>query len=497
MVLFSQLNLHEPLLKAVSQMGYEEMTSIQEEAIPPGLERQDIIGQAQTGTGKTAAFGIPLIQNLQTESRNAQGVVLAPTRELAIQVADELNKIGRVKGIRTLAVYGGQDIDRQIKALKRRPQIIVGTPGRFMDHMRRKTIRLDDVSTVVLDEADEMLSMGFIEDIETILGAIPTQHHTMLFSATMPKQLQNIAEKFMHQPKVIAVKAQELTVTNIEQHYYVIKEREKFDTLTRLFDIYTPELAIIFGRTKRRVDELTEALTKRGFNVEGIHGDLRQKQRDRVLTQFRRGTIDILVATDVAARGLDISGVTHVINFDIPQDPESYVHRIGRTGRAGKSGWAFTFVTPPEMDHLRKIEGMTKKQLSKQPKPSEAEALQGRQQHAIQQLLDVVNDGSQSKHQGKAEELLKEHTAVDLVSAALKALTKEPSQTPVEITDIPPVSVKRDRGGGGSRQRNNRNKGGGRPHNKGRGYQKGRNNNYKSSNRRGGQHKNRRQQRND
>lgn len=276
-------------------------------------------------------------------------------------MSEELNKIARYKGIHVLPIYGGQDMTRQIRALKKKPHIIVATPGRFMDHMRRKTIRLHAVEMVVLDEADEMLNMGFIEDITTILQEMPEERQTLLFSATMSKPVQEIAQKFMDNPDIIKVKAKEVTVANITQQCIKVKEREKFDVLCRLLDIDAPELAIVFGRTKRRVDELSEALHKRGYKAEGIHGDLNQAKRDSVLRKFKEGRVEVLVATDVAARGLDISGVTHVYNFDLPQDPESYVHRIGRTGRAGKTGLAISFATPGEIDHLRTIEALTKK----------------------------------------------------------------------------------------------------------------------------------------
>ncbi|MGN7485771.1 DEAD/DEAH box helicase, partial [Priestia megaterium] len=323
------------------------------EAIPIAMTGKDLIGQAQTGTGKTTAFGIPLIERVELSEEAIQGIVLAPTRELAIQVAEELNRIGQVKGVKTLPIYGGQDINRQIKALKKRPHIISATPGRLMDHMKRRTIRLNHIRTAVLDEADEMLNMGFIEDIQTILGGISSPHQTLLFSATMSKQVQSLAQKFMNTPELVQVKAKQLTVKNIEQQYVEIPENRKFDVLCNLVDLQSPDLAIVFGRTKKRVDELAEGLKKRGYAAEGIHGDLTQSKRADVIRQFKEHTIEIMVATDVAARGLDITGVSHVYNFDIPQDPESYVHRIGRTGRAGTKGLAVTFITPRERHHLK------------------------------------------------------------------------------------------------------------------------------------------------
>ncbi|MCQ6267181.1 DEAD/DEAH box helicase [Fictibacillus sp. WQ 8-8] len=445
MTTFSELGLSPELLKSINNMGFEEATPIQRDTIPTALNGTDLIGQAQTGTGKTAAFGIPLIEKIDVKARKIQGIVLAPTRELAVQVGEELNKIGQYKGIKTLPIYGGQSIVRQIKALKNNPHIIVGTPGRVIDHINRKTLKLEDVHTVVLDEADEMLNMGFIEDIETILENVPTERHTMLFSATMPKQIQKLAERFMKDVLVIRVKASEMTVKSIEQEYVEVKEKQKFDALTRLLDIQSPELAIVFGRTKRRVDELAEALNKRGYSAEGIHGDLPQSKRDMVLRAFKNNTIEVLVATDVAARGLDISGVSHVYNFDIPQDPESYVHRIGRTGRAGRTGYAVTFITPREIDHLYTIEKITKRKMVKRPVPSLNEAIEGQQRMALDKLLNVIEDGDIQIYKQTAMEMLEEHDSVSLLSAALKLLTKEPDSTPIELTFEPPLSVKKRR----------------------------------------------------
>ncbi|RXY99099.1 DEAD/DEAH box helicase [Fictibacillus sp. S7] len=445
MTTFSELGLSPELLKSINNMGFEEATPIQRDTIPTALKGTDLIGQAQTGTGKTAAFGIPLIEKIDVKARKIQGIVLAPTRELAVQVGEELNKIGQFKGIKTLPIYGGQSIVRQIKALKNGPHIIVGTPGRVIDHINRKTLKLEDVHTVVLDEADEMLNMGFIEDIETILENVPSERHTMLFSATMPKQIQKLAERFMKDVLVIRVKASEMTVKSIEQEYVEVKEKQKFDALTRLLDIQSPELAIVFGRTKRRVDELSEALNKRGYSAEGIHGDLPQSKRDMVLRAFKNNTIEVLVATDVAARGLDISGVSHVYNFDIPQDPESYVHRIGRTGRAGKTGYAVTFITPREIDHLYTIEKITKRKMVKRSVPSMNEAMEGQQRMAVEKLLSVLEDGDVGSYKQTAVEMLEEHDSVSLVSAALKLLTKEPDTTPIELTFEPPLAVKKGR----------------------------------------------------
>lgn len=455
LVTFNEFGLSPELMKAVSKMGFEEATPIQAATIPLSLQNRDVIGQAQTGTGKTAAFGIPLIEKIDMNNDAVQAIVVAPTRELAIQVSEELYKIGSTKRVRVLPIYGGQDIERQIRALKKHPHIIVGTPGRILDHIRRRTLRLQHVHTVVLDEADEMLNMGFVEDIEAILSHVPTERQTLLFSATMPEPIRRIAERFMNNPELVRVKAKEMTVPNIEQYYIEIQEKKKFDTLTRLLDIQSPELAIVFGRTKRRVDELAEALNLRGYAAEGIHGDLSQAKRLSVLRKFKEGSIDILVATDVAARGLDISGVTHVYNFDIPQDPESYVHRIGRTGRAGKTGMAITFVTPREIGQLHHIEKTTKRKMERMKPPTLDEALEGQQRAAIEKLLATVEHNNLSFYKRAAEELLEEHDSVSLVAACIKMLTKEPDMTPVQLTEEPPLMKKEKKRQVQTRQRRN------------------------------------------
>jgi ATP-dependent RNA helicase DeaD len=455
---FSDFGLSKELETAVLNMGFEEPTPIQAQAIPIALKGSDLIGQAQTGTGKTTAFGVPLLERMEIDT-GIQGLVLAPTRELAVQVAEELNRIGQVKGIRTLPIYGGQDINRQIRSLKNRPQIIAATPGRLIDHLERRTIRLKNIKVVVLDEADEMLNMGFIEDIERILSDIPEERQTLLFSATMPKKIQSLAERFMVDPELVKIKAKEMTVTNIEQYYLEVHEKQKFDVLTSLLDIESPELAIIFGRTKKRVDEVVEGLMKRGYSAEGIHGDIPQSKRDQVIRRFKEQSIEIMVATDVAARGLDISGVSHVYNFDIPQDPESYVHRIGRTGRAGNKGIAYTFVTPREIDHLRIIEQVTKKKMKKKPIPSYKDVIAGNQQATINRIMRVIENDEHGQYKRTAENLLEDMDSVTLLSAALKLLTKEPDATPVKLTAVEPLRSRkpkapRERGRDRKRDRN-------------------------------------------
>lgn len=369
---FTELHLSENILKAVEKAGFEEPSPIQELTIPLALEGKDVIGQAQTGTGKTAAFGLPTLDKIDTSRHVVQALVIAPTRELAVQGQEELFRFGREKGVKVRSVYGGSSIEKQIKALRSGAHIVVGTPGRLLDLIKRKALKLDHVETLILDEADEMLNMGFLEDIEAIISRVPENRQTLLFSATMPEAIKRIGVKFMYDPEHVRVAAKELTTDLVDQYYIRVKEQEKFDTMTRLIDVERPELAIVFGRTKRRVDELTRGLKLRGYRAEGIHGDLDQGKRLRVLRDFKNDNIDILVATDVAARGLDISGVTHVYNYDIPQDPESYVHRIGRTGRAGKHGQSVTFVAPNEMGYLSIIEKLTKKRM-KGLKPATAE----------------------------------------------------------------------------------------------------------------------------
>lgn len=464
MTTFNELGLSKSIIKATSDMGFEETTMIQEKAIPLVMGGQDIIGQAQTGTGKTAAFGIPYIENFsEKQDQQIAGVIVTPTRELAIQVAEEINKLGRYQNVRALPVYGGQRIDRQIKALKhQRPQIIVGTPGRLMDHMRRKTIKLNNIKMVTLDEADEMLNMGFIEDIETILKETPSERQTLMFSATMPAPIKKLAEQFMDSPELIRTKSKEVTVPSIDQQYIEVKERDKFTVFCRLVDSQAPEKAIVFGRTKRRVDELYQALNERGYPAEGIHGDMTQAKRDSVIKNFRKGDTELLVATDVASRGLDVTGVTHIYNFDIPQDTDSYVHRIGRTGRAGESGAAVTLVTPKEKRHLNLIKDAIKKEITRKPAPSLDDALEGKQQVAVEQLLNAANNDGARQFDKIAEELLNDHDSIKLVAGAIKSLVAENEAPPAELTEEAPVvrgKPKRSSGKGGKNYKgNNHNK---------------------------------------
>lgn len=433
------------MLQAITELGFEEATPIQTKSIPIALTGSDLIGQAQTGTGKTAAFSIPLINKIPVTEDRIVALIMTPTRELAIQVSEEIGKLTRYKGLRSLPIYGGQEIGRQIRSLKKRPQIIIGTPGRLLDHINRKTIKLDDVNTVVLDEADEMLDMGFMEDITSILSLVPAERQTMLFSATMPPNIQRLAAQFQKNPEHVSVIPKQVSAPLIDQAYIEVHERQKFDALSRLLDMESPELAIIFGRTKRRVDELSEALQKRGYSADGLHGDLSQNQRDAVMRKFRDGSIDVLVATDVAARGLDVSGVTHVINFDLPQDPESYVHRIGRTGRAGKEGTAWSFVTPREIDHLHFIEKVTRHKIPKKPLPSIAEAIEGKQRVTAERILEFVQEESINEYKGIAIQLLEQYDSVNLLAAAIKLITGEKKNVEIELTPEDPIRAKKRR----------------------------------------------------
>ena len=411
----------EPLLdnrivRAIREMGFEKLSPIQEQAIPYLLQGEDIIGQAQTGTGKTAAFGIPAIQHINPDVKKLQTIILCPTRELAIQAAEELRKIAKyMHGIKVLPVYGGQDISRQIAGL-RGVQIIVGTPGRVMDHMRRRTIKLDLVNMVVLDEADEMLNMGFREDMELILGQIPGEHQTALFSATMPKPILEITDRFQNDAKLVKVAAQELTIPLVSQKFYRVKNQDKDAACVRLLEYYQPKLTLIFCNTKKKVDELSDLLKEQGFQAEGLHGDLSQAQRDAVMKRFRNGGTSILIATDVAARGIDVGDVGGVINYDIPQDIEYYVHRIGRTGRAGRKGRSFTFANSREIYKIREIERVCHTTITEKKLPGAAKVLKAKA----------------DKYLNKAWEL-HEHEDIELMKSFLQRKMEEEGCDALEL----------------------------------------------------------------
>lgn len=420
---FEELQLDDRIIRAITEMGFEEASPIQAQAIPVVLEGRDMIGQAQTGTGKTAAFGLPLLQKVDPKVKKLQAIVLLPTRELAIQVAEELRRFAKfMHGIKVLPVYGGQDIVRQIRALKDGTQIVVGTPGRVMDHMRRKTVKMDHVHTVVLDEADEMLNMGFLEDMETILSQLPEERQTLMFSATMPQAIADIAKKFQKDPVTVRVIKKELTVPKVTQYYYEVKPKNKVEVMCRLLDMYSPKLSIVFCNTKRQVDELVQALQGRGYFAEGLHGDLKQVQRDRVMESFRNGRTDILIATDVAARGIDVGNVEAVFNYDIPQDDEYYVHRIGRTGRAGREGKAFSLVVGKEVYKLRDIQRYCKTKIIPQAIPSLNDITEIKADKILGQVQDILNDADLTKIVNIIEKKLMEddYTSLDLAAALLK-----------------------------------------------------------------------------
>ncbi len=435
---FDELDLYPQILRGIAEMGFEEATPIQARAIPVLMNGGDVIGQAQTGTGKTAAFGIPLLQKVDSQNKKTQAIILCPTRELAIQVAEEIRNLSKyMHGIKILPVYGGQDIGKQIRSLKGGAQIIVGTPGRVMDHLRRRTIRCDEVHAIVLDEADEMLNMGFREDIETVLGYLPEERQTVLFSATMPKPILEITKKYQKNAETIKVVKKELTVPSIEQYYYDVKRKDKMEVLSRLLDVYNPKLSLVFCNTKRMVDEVTSALQGRGYFAEGLHGDMKQAQRDRVMNSFRNGKTEILVATDVAARGIDVDNVEAVFNYDLPQDDEYYVHRIGRTGRAGKCGQAFTFVKGKEVYKLKDIQRYCKTKILAKPIPSMDDVTQIKLEKILQHIGTVIEEEDLTKAINMVDSYVNEtdYTAMDIAAAFLKLAMggKEEQPVPTEF----------------------------------------------------------------
>jgi len=430
---FEQLNLSKEIYKAIKDMGFEEPTPIQQGAIPLMLEGKDVIGQAQTGTGKTAAFGIPILESVDASSRKPQALVMCPTRELAIQVAEEMTNLAKYKkGIRILPVYGGQSIQRQIKSLKSGVQIIIGTPGRLMDHMRRRTLKVETINFVVLDEADEMLDMGFREDMEYILKGTPNDRQTGLFSATMPNAILRITKMYQNNPELVKVVNQEMTVPNVEQIYYQVKERDKVDVLTRLVDMYDPKLSLVFCNTKKRVDQLVTQLQSRGYFADGLHGDMRQNQRDRVMDRFRNGVVEVLVATDVAARGLDVDDIEAVFNFDVPQNQEYYVHRIGRTGRAGREGQAFTLVAGRSINRIKEIQRYTKVKIDRNEVPSLDDIEEAKSLNLLEKIKTTISTERLSHEIEMIEDFLDDDITLLEVSAALLKLLTEDNQTNIE-----------------------------------------------------------------
>lgn len=424
---FSSLGLKAELLTMIKEKGFTKPTPIQAQAIPLALQDYDIMGQAQTGTGKTAAFGLPILNQI-SKGAGLQALVLCPTRELAVQVCKEISFLGRMTKIKALAVYGGQSIERQIKALEEAPEIVIATPGRLLDHMRRRTISLTKLQFVIIDEADEMLDMGFFPDIEKILKSCPQERRTMLFSATLDYEVRRLGTRFMIDPKIIAIKSPERTVPEIDQSYYPVHRAFKIETLAQIMDSKKPAISLIFCRTKKGVDDLAYKLRTLGYDTDALHGDMSQRERDTVMYRFRQKRTQVLIATDLAARGLDISHVTHVFNFDIPEDTESYVHRIGRTGRAGKTGTAITLVEPDQIRHLRAIEKFIGKRI-----PQESLATLPNKSEIINQMLEKrINNSNRRKtslHEEVAENLMQKYEGKELVSSLVALLVGDVPDT--------------------------------------------------------------------
>jgi ATP-dependent RNA helicase DeaD len=428
-VRFDELNLSPELQRAITEMGYEEASPIQSAAIPVLLEGKDVIGQAQTGTGKTAAFSIPAIEGVNGDSRDVQVIVLCPTRELAVQVSGEIQKLGKYKrGLAVVPIYGGSSYDRQFRALERGVQIVIGTPGRVMDHIERGTLKLDKATKIILDEADEMLDMGFRDDIEYVLSKMPENRQTVFFSATMSKPILEMTKKYQRDPQTVKVNHKEMTVSNIEQSYFEVRGPQKKDVLTRVLDMYNLKSTIIFANTKRMVDEIVADLQAKGYFADGLHGDMSQAQRQNTLDKFRKSTLEILVATDVAARGIDVDNVEAVFNYDLPADEEYYVHRIGRTGRAGKSGRAFTFVSGRDIYKLRDIMRFTKADIKLEQVPSFADVSEVKTTLFLNQIKEVIEKGNLDKYVGRVQRLLDQSedvTSLDIAAALLKMTMKE------------------------------------------------------------------------
>ncbi|MDR3610313.1 MAG: DEAD/DEAH box helicase [Ignavibacteriaceae bacterium] len=432
-LIFNDFNFSKEMHLAINDLGYEEATPIQSQAIPVFLEGKDIIGQAQTGTGKTAAFGIPILEIVKAADKSIQCIILCPTRELAIQVSEEMCKLAKYKkDIAIIPIYGGQSIDRQLKGLKKGVQIIIGTPGRILDHLDRRTIKPGGVKIVVLDEADEMLDMGFRDDIELILKTTPSSRQTVLFSATMHKSIVDLAKKYQRDPVNIKVVHEVLTVPNTEQIYFEVREREKLESLSRIIDLYNLKLSLIFCNTKRGVDELVDHLQARGYSAEGLHGDMQQNTRERVTDKFRNGKIDMLVATDVAARGLDIDNIEAVFNYDMPQNEDYYVHRIGRTGRMGKTGKAFTFATSNEIFKLRIFQKYIKTKIKLQQLPTYGDVEEMKENIFLGEIKEVIKKGDLKKYTHLVENLINEdYTSLEIAAALIKICLPPPVKEPV------------------------------------------------------------------
>jgi ATP-dependent RNA helicase DeaD len=425
---FTSLNLREELVQAIIDLGYSEPTPIQAAIIPIMLKGADVIGQAQTGTGKTAAFALPILHNF-TQQRYVQALILAPTRELALQVADSMTEYGKHLDVRVLAVYGGQPYGPQISRLNRGVDVVVGTPGRLLDLMERNALNIKHIRTLVLDEADEMLNMGFMEDVEKILAETPTERQTALFSATLPLRIRSLANRFMRDPQPVTIKRETLTLASTEQRYYLVHESDKTNALTRLFEIEPIKSALIFARTRAETATLANELVVRGIPAEAIHGDLDQNARERVLGRFRANQLKVLVATDVAARGLDIEDISHVFNYHLPDDAEVYVHRIGRTGRAGKTGIAITLVSPREKRRLREVEALTKQPIKKMELPTAGDIVKHRESQVVENLKIWLGRGRYKRELEMVQELIEAgHDPLNIAAAAIKIARADEKQ---------------------------------------------------------------------
>ena len=435
-VKFEEFNLSEKIKRALKDCGYIEATEIQAKAIPVILEGKDIIGQSKTGTGKTASYSLPMLEQIDSSVKKVQAIILCPTRELAVQVTDEIRKFNKYQeGIKCVTVYGGQAIENQIKAIKAGAQIVIGTPGRVIDHINRKTLKLNNIKIAILDEADEMLNMGFEEDIRTILDESPECRQTLLFSATMSKRILEIAKKYLNNPKNIKIKAEELTVNNIEQEIINLKATMKDETTMRLIDLYNPNKSIVFCNTKKKVDDLLEKLKSKGYKVEGLHGDIKQSQRERIMKRVKKGELKILIATDVAARGLDIDGLDLVINYDIPQEEEYYVHRIGRTGRNGKVGKAFTFVVGKEKNKILDIQRYAKIKIKEGKVPTLEEVSNKKNLEIVKQLSSII-DNNEFKNEKIFEELKKNYSAENIAKALITIYINEQEEKEYEENEV-------------------------------------------------------------
>lgn len=442
---FTELKINKKITQALDSIGFEEMMPIQEQTIPAILEGKNIIGEAETGTGKTASFVIPLLNNIDFKANNPECLIVTPTRELAMQIVTEIEKLGKYIKPTYATLVGGMSIRDQVKDLRNNPAIIVGTLGRINDHIRNKKLDLSNIKYFVLDEADEMLKEGFKEDITAINNEIPNTKQTLLFSATISKQILTLSKTIMDDYTFISVKDKENTSINIDQYYIIMKEKEKFSTLAKLLDIDQPTSAVIFGRTKRRVDELNEALNKCGYKSVGLHGDLSQGQRNEVMKKFRENKINILVATDVAARGIDISGITHVYNFDLPQEVEFYIHRIGRTGRANKHGVSYSFIKESELDHIRRIEKETKVKILPKAIPTHEEVAKMRNQDIVKLIKQRIQDTNMTQTEQFAAQLIDEFGAEKLVSILINNVSNKSVIKGVSLTGEPPVVIRKQR----------------------------------------------------